>query len=137
MDLNHLIPFPYPEDFNDKDATLQSLKSVYRKYVFENVESMMKTENIQKIYVGDIFRCYHYEPWYSNTALYFHQAILLKFKNAKYMTLNSFLEGENVTYITQKVDGECFVDYASLQEKTLEEAKNLYYMKKENRNRQK
>ena len=129
-DKNSIRKFSYPKDFNDKNVTLESVRSVYRKYLFENENTIQQTESIEKFYVGNILKCNYQSLSYLNTERYLNNALLLKFSKDRYMTLDDFLSGQNLYYYLEKQEGKYFVDSASLQEQSLEEIKDLYYMKK-------
>lgn len=130
IDKGSIRKFPYPKDFNYQNVTLESLRSVYRKYLFENEDTIQQTESIEKFYVGNILKCNYQSFGYLNTEKYLGRVPLLKFSKDRYMTLDDFLSGQNLYYSQEKQEGKYFVDNASLQEQSLEDMKRLYYMKK-------
>ncbi len=126
---NSIHKFPYPKDFDFEKATLESLRSVYRKYLWEKEDTIMKTERIKNLYVGNILKCNYQTPGYINTEKYLENVLLFQLENQKFMMLEDFLAGKNLFYSLEQREGKYFIDSCSLQEKSLIEAKNLELIK--------
>lgn len=120
-----IYEFPYPKDFDYKNVTLESLRSVYRNYLFKNENTIQQTESIEKFYVGNILKCNHQSTGYLNTEKYLERVPLLKFSKDRYMTLSDFLSGQNLYYFLEKQEGKYFVDSSSLTETSLAEVKKI------------
>lgn len=130
INVEDIQKFPFPEDFDYQNVTLESLRAAYRSYLFANVKTMEKTMGIQNFYLGNILKCNHQSIGYMNTERYLYHVILLKLQNGNFITLQDFLNGKNKYYSKEKEEGKYFVDSSSLQEQTLETVKELSFSKK-------